>query len=180
MDKKTRKKALELARAAIINADNEKELKKILENKIINGKGGVFVSVYVDDDLRGCIGNLNSVDLHRGIIKNAIMAAYYDNRFPPIQKSEFSKMKIHINILSEPKELHFADKDDLLKKLDSKHGVIIEKGFHKATFLPSVWKELPDKTEFLEHLCLKAGLSQDEWTMPGIKVYIYSSEEFCE
>jgi len=180
MDSETKRKMLELARKAIINARDEAEFKKLLDDRIVDMKGGVFVSVYVDDELRGCIGNLNAVDIHRGIIKNAVMAAFYDNRFPPVEPEEFSRMKVHINILGEPEELRFKDSNDLLAKLDRRKGVIIEKGFKKATFLPSVWKELKDKREFLEHLCLKAGLSQDEWTTKGIKVFLYDSEEFSE
>jgi AMMECR1 domain-containing protein len=29
--------------------------------------------------------------------------------------------------------------------------------------LPQVWEEISNKTEFLEQLSLKAGLSKDEW-----------------
>ena len=180
MDDKEKKIALKLARDAIKLANEKDELQKLFDSKLIEGKGGLFVSVYVDDDLRGCIGNLNSVDLQRGIIKNAIMAAFYDDRFPPITEEEFEKMKVSINILSEPEELEYSDKQDLLNKLNDSFGVIVELGERTATFLPSVWKQLPDKIDFLEHLCLKAGLAQDDWTREDAKILVYTSDEFTE
>ena len=180
MDDKTRKKLLELARNAIINVGNEKKLSELSKQKIVEKKSGVFVSVYVDDDLRGCIGSLESIDLHEGVIRHALLAAYRDGRFLPIMPHEFSRMKIHINILTEAKQLAFKDYKDLLKKLNKKDGYIIEKGYRKATFLPSVWEQLPKKEEFLEHLCIKAGLAPDEWKKPGMKVYNYGSKEFSE
>jgi AMMECR1 domain-containing protein len=40
-------------------------------------------------------------------------------------------------------------------------GVILQLANHQATFLPSVWEELPVFELFFAHLCLKAGLSGD-------------------
>ncbi|WP_306292324.1 AMMECR1 domain-containing protein [Solemya velum gill symbiont] len=35
---------------------------------------------------------------------------------------------------------------------------MIQQGFQKATFLPSVWEQLPDPRQFLHHLMQKAGI----------------------
>ena len=177
MDTKTRKMLLALAREAIMNPENTGRL---MERKIISRNAGVFVSVYVDDDLRGCIGSLEPIGLQKGIIEHALLAAYNDSRFEQIHEDEFQKMKIHINILSEPKPVGFSSPEALLKKLDKSKGYIISKGYRRATFLPSVWEQLPDKEEFLEHLCAKAGLRPDEWKAKGFNVEEYGSEEFSE
>ena len=175
-----RKKMLKLARSAIIFHDDEEKLKRIIISTKIKGESGIFVSVYVNDELRGCIGNLNSIELKEGLAKYAIMAAYEDHRFEPIDKKEFSLMKIHINLLSEPKEINPSNAFELLKILESKPGVIIEKNFRSATFLPGVWEQLPNKEDFMNHLCIKAGLSKEEWKNQGMSFHIYSSEEFSE
>jgi AmmeMemoRadiSam system protein A len=180
MDEQTRKKLLSLARKAIVNVDNKKELDSLSKKKVVNEEAGVFVSVYVNEELRGCIGSLEPIDLNDGIIEHAILAAYRDSRFEPINEYEFKDMKIHINILTKPKPLEFKDSNDLLKKLNKKNGYIIEKGYRKATFLPSVWEQLEDKEEFLQHLCMKAGLEPNEWKAPGMKFYFYESQEFSE
>jgi len=58
--------------------------------------------------------------------------------------------------------------------------VIIKKSFHQATFLPQVWEQLPDKSSFLSHLCMKAGLDGDAWKKEKIDVYIYQVQAFEE
>lgn len=37
-------------------------------------------------------------------------------------------------------------------------GVILRKGYHRATFLPQVWEDLPQVRDFIDHLLRKAGL----------------------
>ncbi|MCY1186251.1 AmmeMemoRadiSam system protein A [compost metagenome] len=39
------------------------------------------------------------------------------------------------------------------------HGVVLEGGGQRSTFLPQVWQQLPDPREFLQQLLQKAGLS---------------------
>lgn len=143
-------------------------------------KSGVFVSVYVDGQLRGCIGSLEPVNLQQGIVEHARLAAFNDARFAPVRKDEYARMTIHINLLSDPVRMDIKDVDDLLRQLDDKPGLIIQKGVHKATFLPSVWEQLPDKEEFLSHLCMKAGLPAFAWKEPGMSFFRYESTEFCE
>ncbi|MGD9099251.1 MAG: AMMECR1 domain-containing protein, partial [Anaerolineae bacterium] len=55
--------------------------------------------------------------------------------------------------------------------------LIIEKNWHRATLLPSVWEKIPDPVEFVSTLCRKAGLPKDEWRRPGMTVYVYQAEK---
>jgi AMMECR1 domain-containing protein len=43
-----------------------------------------------------------------------------------------------------------------------------------------VWKQLPGKERFLEHLCLKAGMKKDCWKNDAIEVQTYEVESFSE
>ena len=43
-----------------------------------------------------------------------------------------------------------------------------------------VWEQLQDKEEFLEHLCLKGGMSSKAWQDPKTKVEVYEAEVFGE
>ncbi|UCH08979.1 MAG: AMMECR1 domain-containing protein, partial [Deltaproteobacteria bacterium] len=45
---------------------------------------------------------------------------------------------------------------------------------------PQVWEQLPDKKEFLTHLCLKAGLSPDSWQTERLVVSTYQVQAFEE
>ena len=143
---------------------------------------GTFVTLTIDGGLRGCIGHIIPQEsLIEGVRVNAINAAFRDPRFSPLSKKEWEKVKIEIGILTEPKTLPYSDGEDLLDKLrPGIDGVIIKKGFHQATFLPQVWEQLPDKKEFLNHLCLKAGLEMDAWKKQKLEVSTYQVQAFEE
>jgi len=59
-------------------------------------------------------------------------------------------------------------------------GVILKDGLRRATFLPQVWRQLPDADEFLSHLCMKMGSPADLWRRKVLQVSIYHVEEFEE
>lgn len=143
---------------------------------------GTFVTLTIGKNLRGCIGHIIPQEaLIEGIRINAINAAFKDPRFRPLGKNEWKRVKIEISILTEPKPLSYSDADDLLKKLrPGIDGVIVKKGYHQSTFLPQVWEQLPQKEEFLNHLCLKAGLDGDEWKKGRIEVSTYQVQAFEE
>ncbi|MGD2127014.1 MAG: AmmeMemoRadiSam system protein A [Desulfobacteraceae bacterium] len=145
-------------------------------------KRGTFVTITIGGCLRGCIGHIIPQEsLIEGIRINAINAAFRDPRFRPLSKEEFEKIKLEISILTEPKPLTYSDAEDLLLKLrPCIDGLIIKKGHNQATFLPQVWEQLPDKKEFLTHLCLKAGLGPDEWKSGDLVVSTYQVQAFEE
>ncbi|MBW2078822.1 MAG: AmmeMemoRadiSam system protein A, partial [Deltaproteobacteria bacterium] len=143
---------------------------------------GTFVTLTIDGNLRGCIGHIiPRGTVIEGIRENSINAAFRDPRFPPLSREEFDKIEIEISILTAPEELSYTDADDLLNKLrPGVDGLIIKKGHYEATFLPQVWDQLPDKEEFLSHLCMKAGLSYDSWRKEKLQVSTYQVQAFEE
>ena len=145
-------------------------------------KRGTFVTLTIDDNLRGCIGHIIPREsLKEGIKVNAINAAFRDPRFSPVSKKEWEKVNIEISVLTDPKPLPYSDGEDLLSKLRPDiDGVIIKKDYAEATFLPQVWDQLPKKEEFLNHLCLKAGLKGDEWKLEKLEVSTYQVQAFEE
>lgn len=145
-------------------------------------KRGTFVTLTIDGALRGCIGHLVPQEsVIEGIRINALNAAFRDPRFRPLSRKEWEKVKIEISILTTPKPLAYTDGDDLLNKLrPGIDGVIIKKGINQATFLPQVWEQLPDKKEFLRHLCMKAGLDFDAWKHEKLEVSVYQVQAFEE
>jgi AmmeMemoRadiSam system protein A len=143
---------------------------------------GTFVTLTIDGNLRGCIGHIIPREtVIEGIRENSINAAFRDPRFPPLTREEFDKIDIEISILTTPEELSYTDADDLLNKLrPGVDGLIVKKGHYEATFLPQVWDQLPDKEEFLSHLCLKAGLAHDSWRKEKLQVSTYQVQAFEE
>lgn len=142
-------------------------------------KAACFVSVHIDSDLRGCIGNHTADEpIYLNIIKNAIKASTCDYRFFPLTKEELVKLDVEVSILTPLKEYKPKNLTELLNFLEKERpGVLIERGEKAALFLPQVWKELPKPREFLNHLCLKAGLSPSEWRKENIKYYIFNISE---
>ena len=151
---------LSVARETIEHRLFETENDELVQPEVatkFSERRGTFVTLTMDNNLRGCIGHIIPQEtLLEGIKVNAINAAFKDPRFKPLSKGEWDRVKIEVSILTEPKPLEYTDGDDLLNKLrPGIDGVIIKKGFYQSTFLPQVWEQLPDKKEFLMHLCMK-------------------------
>jgi AmmeMemoRadiSam system protein A len=152
------------------------------DSNTFSEKRGTFVTLTIDDCLRGCIGNIIPQEsLLDGVKANAINAAFRDPRFRPLSGKEWEKVKIEISILTDPKPLDYSDRKNLLEKMrPGTDGVILKKGYNQSTFLPQVWEQLPEKKEFLTHLCLKAGLNGDEWEKEKLEVLTYQVQAFEE
>jgi uncharacterized protein len=136
-----------------------------------------FVTLEKHQQLRGCIGMLTAVrPLIVDIAENAFSAAFQDPRFPPLAADEFDDLEIHLSILTPAEPVTFSSEQDLLNQLRPNiDGLILEEGWRRGTFLPSVWEQLPEPKQFLRHLKQKAGLSPDYWS-ETLKVYRYTAE----
>lgn len=124
--------------------------------------GASFVTLNRHGQLRGCIGSLQAFrPLAEDVAHNAFSAAYKDPRFAPLVKSETDGLDIEISILSQPEPIPQCNSlEDLLNQLvPFEDGLILRDGFKRATFLPSVWEQLPDKKEFVAHLLRKGGMT---------------------
>jgi AmmeMemoRadiSam system protein A len=165
----------------IFNLGAQLELESF-DSKTFSEKRGTFVTLTIDDSLRGCIGNIVPQEsLLDGVKANAIGAAFRDPRFSPLSEKEWEKVKIEISILTDPKPLGYSNRRDLLEKMKpGTDGVILKKGYNQSTFLPQVWEQLPEKKEFLTHLCLKAGLDGNEWEKGKLEVLTYQVQAFEE
>jgi AmmeMemoRadiSam system protein A len=144
--------------------------------------GAAFVTLTKrQGGLRGCIGSLIA---HRPLIEdvraNALAAAFDDPRFPPLDAGELRDLTVEVSVLTKPEAVTYNDPHELLRLLrPDVDGVIIERGRHRATFLPQVWEQLPLPEEFLGHLCYKAGLAANAWRSGDLRVSIYQVQKFA-
>lgn len=136
-----------------------------------------FVTLQIDGRLRGCIGMLEACQpLAEDVASNAFAAAFRDPRFPELKPREWGSLEISISVLSPPQEMAFSSEADLLAQIrPGIDGLILQEGVQRGTFLPSVWKELPHKNDFLEHLKMKAGFVRGYWSST-LRVFRYTSE----
>jgi AmmeMemoRadiSam system protein A len=141
-----------------------------------------FVTLTRRGALRGCIGALQAaMPLADDVREHAVAAAVEDFRFSPVRPDEVSSIEIEISVLTPPRPLRYELVDELLGKLrPGIDGVILESGYHRATFLPQVWDKVPDPEAFLGMLCEKAGLAYDAWRKGDLRVSTYQVESFHE
>ncbi|MDF1514162.1 MAG: AmmeMemoRadiSam system protein A [Anaerolineae bacterium] len=145
--------------------------------------GAAFVTLHTRHGvLRGCIGSLQARrPLVEDVWNNALAAAFEDLRFSALTSRELPGIVIEVSVLSTPQPLEFDNGDELLHKLRPRvDGVVLESGWHRATFLPQVWDQLPTPVEFLRNLCYKAGLPADAWRNSDVKISTYQVDEFSE
>ena len=158
---------LQIARESIkeelYGSSNLDKIQLQSDNEFLNEQRATFVTLQLDERLRGCIGSLlPQRKLIDDIIYNSKAAAFHDYRFQPLTKEEFEKIQIEISLLSIPQELIYDSISELKEKIrPGIDGVILEKRNDRATFLPQVWEQLPTFELFFEHLCQKAGLCED-------------------
>jgi len=168
---------LNLARRAItLHLEKGEKLKINLDDEMLKKELGVFVTLKVDDQLRGCIGYpLPTKPLYKVVIEMAIAASSHDHRFQSLSKTELPQLKIEISILSLPEPIQ--NHEDIKV---GEHGIIISQGSDKGLLLPQVPVEWGwDLETYLRHGCLKAGLDEDAWKKDAT-IEIFTAQVFEE
>ncbi len=182
LSSENKKFLLDLAKESIkcfLNTGKKIEVPKNYIPPELQENGAVFVTLTLDNNLRGCIGNLQAFQpLYLDVVENSINSAFYDSRFKPLSEEELKQIKIEISIIGKPEKLKYKNPGELVYFLNrEKPGIILQKGSHSATFLPQVWEQLKTTEEFLSHLCLKAGLSANEWQKNYLEIEFYKVEK---
>lgn len=135
-------------------------------------KAGVFVSLKIKGQLRGCIGTIQPArdNLAEEIVKNAVSAAMHDPRFPPLRNEEFSGLSISVDILGPLEEV--KDETGLDPK---KYGVLVRSGPRSGLLLPDL--EGVDTVEKQIAIARqKAGISSGE----QVKLYRFTVTRYGE
>ncbi len=138
----------------------------------------VFVTLWKNHQLRGCVGQTKAVyPLNEAITSAAYSAAFEDPRFRPVEEKELDEINIEISILSPLQKIDNTDKIKL-----GTHGVYVIQGHRAGIFLPEVVTRTGwSKEEFLSHLCRdKAGLSPEAWKDPSSELYIFTVTVFSD
>jgi AmmeMemoRadiSam system protein B/AmmeMemoRadiSam system protein A len=142
----------------------------------------VFVTLEKKGRLRGCQGELISRrPLYAGVMTAAINAAVRDPRFPPVREGELADLDVSISVLDHPCRMSVSRPEEYLEMLRPlKDGVILIHEGKRSTYLPQVWKDLPDPEQFLSRLSLKQGAPPDAWRSRSTILYRYGAYVFGE
>ena len=142
---------------------------------------GVFVTLNKNNNLRGCIGYAEPVKpAIDATMDVAISAAFNDPRFPQLSPEEFDELDFEVTVLTKPEMIIVAHPDQYFDEIEiGRDGLIIQKGYAKGLLLPQVATENAFTTEeFLEHTCMKAGISADSWMDESCDVFKFQGQIF--
>jgi AmmeMemoRadiSam system protein A len=168
---------LDLARDSVsAKIREDRTLQTETEDPALLSKRGVFVTLKVNGELRGCIGYpLPHKPLAQAVVELAIAAATQDYRFESLGEDDLGYLEIEISVLTLPRPIK-----DVREIVVGRHGIIVSKGHHKGLLLPQVPVEYAwDMETYLRHGCMKAGLDQNEWKR-GAVIEVFEAQVFSK
>lgn len=168
-----RARLLRLAHEAIESAIDNRPLSLIPPDAHLAEPRGVFTTLYLQGQLRGCVGYVFAVSpLYSAVAETARAAASQDTRFHPVTSEEASELKVSLSILSPLQPIR-PDQVEI-----GRHGLLVSMAGHRGLLLPQVPLEHNwDRVTFLEQTCRKAGLSANAWKM-GATLEAFTAEVF--
>jgi AmmeMemoRadiSam system protein B/AmmeMemoRadiSam system protein A len=135
---------------------------------------GVFVTLKQGGRLRGCIGTvLPRMPLARAVVEMAGAAALKDPRFDPVRPAELAGLSLELSVLTpfEP-----CAPEQVRVGVD---GLMIEARGRAGLLLPQVPGEFGwNREQYLDQLCLKAGLPPGAWRETGVRLMRFQAQIF--
>ena len=148
-------------------------------SEALSAPRATFTTLVLGAELRGCRG---TIEPRRPIIEdvwaNAWASAYDDPRFPPVTPDEIPRLGISISVLSPLEPISARSEAELIDALEPGiDGLVLSHGAARATFLPSVWRQVPEPRDFVSQLKHKAGWPASFWS-PDLIAHRYRTETF--
>lgn len=164
---------LGLAHEAILSTLQRRQISLDAPSAHLAERRGVFTSLYLRGDLRGCVGYVfPTAPLYRAVVETARAAAFDDTRFDPVMLDEAPSLQVELSVLTPPRPI-LPDAVEV-----GRHGLIISSAGSRGLLLPQVPVERHwDRVTFLEQTCRKAGLPLDAWKR-GATVEAFTAEVF--
>jgi AmmeMemoRadiSam system protein A len=179
LNEEEQRQLLELARHAVESAVNDDILfePKADKHESLDIDRGAFVTLKINNQLRGCIGyTAASQPLKTTVRDAAVQAALHDPRFKAVQKEELKDLQYEISVLSPFRKVLNIDQIVI-----GEHGLLIQQGKRSGLLLPQVAVDQGwDKQTLLEQTCRKARLPRDAWKEEDTDIFMYSAFVFGE
>jgi uncharacterized protein len=170
-----RQTLLRIAHEAILSAFEDRTLPEKPASSCLSEERGVFTTLYLRGNLRGCVGYaLPVAPLYLAVAETARAAAFDDSRFQPVTRYEAPELEVSLSVLSpvfpiRPEEVEVGH-----------HGLVIALGTHRGLLLPQVPMEYGwDRETFLRQTCQKAGLPADA-LRKGAVLEAFTAEVFSD
>ncbi len=151
-------------------------LPPVLKGSVFDLPSGVFVTLKIRGELRGCIGLIEAVHPVGRAVAEMAEAALEDPRFVGhrIQPKELKDLEVEVTLLGPPEPIQKPE--DLVIGRD---GVVCVAQGRKGVFLPQVAPEQGwNQKQFVE-FCFshKMGLPPDSWKHPGARLFRFRGEK---
>jgi len=129
---------VKLAQDAIVLYVREGSILDLKEDTLppdFKQRAGVFVSLKIRGELRGCIGTFQPMEptIAQETVRNAISAATCDPRFPSVRIDELDSITYSVDVLTPPERIKDASELD-----PRRYGVIVQSGARRGLLLPDL------------------------------------------
>lgn len=165
-----------LARRNIENyfrAGKSLSISDIEDEELLKDKKGVFVSLKIAGELRGCIGTIEATTESVGeeILNNSLSAALHDPRFSPLREDELYEIDISVDLLYPAEKCSFDELDP------ENYGVIVTYNRKRGLLLPNL-EGVDTKEQQVSIALKKAGInSSEQYKIERFKVERYKEVE---
>ncbi|MGZ0171268.1 MAG: AmmeMemoRadiSam system protein A, partial [Planctomycetales bacterium] len=129
---------------------------------------GIFVSLKRQGRLRSCMGSFGAtMPLLKTLVDSSRRTATADPRFPRISAVEVPHLELEVWLLFAPEPVNVQGEARIGEVTIGTHGLQIVRGNQRGLLLPGVATDNGwDSEEFLDNVCIKAGLSPTAWKEP--------------
>ena len=174
LNEEQKRELIDLAKDAIL-AVFERRAPKLPNDEAFQKKRGLFVSLHLEGELRGCIGYIKPYkSIAQSVAEMAVAAAFEDHRFMPLRPEELDEIEIEISLLSPLVELKSIDEIEV-----GRDGLLLQHPYGSGLLLPQVATEYNwDRDTFLDHLCAKAGVRRGAYKDKGAKLFSFQAQVF--
>jgi AmmeMemoRadiSam system protein A len=96
---------------------------------------GIFVTLWANDKLRGCIGHIEPVrdSLAKEVAECALLAAFRDPRFGAVTEGELEEIVVEVSVLTPTEPV-----TDLRSLDPTRYGVVVSCGGRRGVLLPDI------------------------------------------
>jgi AmmeMemoRadiSam system protein A len=169
----SRRRILEIAHDAIVDrVRGSRRPTAFVETGLMDEPRGLFVTVRVAGELRGCIGHLEgNRPMPEIVARCAAAACSTDPRFQPLTEAELPGLEVEVSLLGD-----FEPASGPAEISIGRHGLLVESDSRRGLLLPQVATDWNwDAAEFLAQTCVKAGLPRDAWKT-GARIWKFEAE----
>lgn len=178
LSKQNREKLLKHARLVIESYLHAKEYQyEVPSSTLLSKKHGIFITIFVDDKLRGSLGFVDSEQcIMESVAELAKALCTGSDKYPKLEKDELPYLTIQVDIFSALNQIYGQDEIEI-----GKHGLYVNHPEGEGVIFPQKAVEMDyDEIIFLNEVCYKAGLPSFTWEDDKCKVFTFETIVFSD